>query len=199
MRKTMNFIASVFEYGFSIILLTFFVRMIINWNYFSSHAFIIFLGITALSVMRALMHSKDVFSGLVSLLSLYAFSIFIAVYTEYLDENYVEIILEHQRLFPDREWTILLDSLPIGLRDVVLIYLNALNINTSINTDVGFMGICGYEFSAEYTNAIYEYKMDIAIALQDLRNIYSKFISLIIVLLIGGLVSTLIETKDWRN
>ena len=199
MRKTMNFIASVFEYGFSIILLTFFVRMIINWNYFSSYAFIIFLGITALSVMRVLMHSKDVFSGLVSLLSLYAFSIFIAVYTEYLDENYVEIILEHQRLFPDREWTILLDSLPIGLRDVVLIYLNALNINTSINTDVGFMGICGYEFSAEYTNAIYEYKMDIAIALQDLRNIYSKFISLIIVLLIGGLVSTLIETKDWRN
>lgn len=199
MRKTMNFIASVFEYGFSIILLTFFVRMIINWNYFSSYAFIIFLGITALSIMRVLMHSKDVFSGLVSLLSLYTFSIFIAVYTEYLDENYVEIILEYQRLFPNREWTILLDSLPIGLRDVVLIYLNALNINTSINTDVGFMGICGYEFSAEYTNAIYEYKMDIAIALQDLRNIYSKFISLIIVLLIGGLVSTLIETKDWRN
>lgn len=199
MRKIMNFIASVFEYGFSIILLTFFVRMIINWNYFSSYAFIIFLGITALSVMRVLMHSKDVFSGLTSLLSLYAFSIFIALYTEYLDENYVEIILEHQRLFPNREWTILLDSLPIGLRDVVLIYLNALNINTSINADVGFMGICGYEFLTEYTNAIYEYNMDIAMALQDLRNIYSKFISLIIVLLIGGLVSTLIETKDWRN
>ena len=202
MRRYLNMFSSFIEFAFSIILFSFIVGMILNWNFFSGYVLIILTGVLTITVYKFLMFTgtrEELLRKILVIVTPIISAIFLSAYTEFMSYDSTEVILEFQRTFPNTEWTVIVEALPIGLRDVILVFMTSLYLNKNINTDIGHMGIAGYDYADEYASAIYNYNYSLSVTQENLRNLADPLTTLVIILTIGSLFAVLVENIKLEN
>ena len=198
MRKIIQVLASTLENTISILLLSFIIGMILNWNFLSSYVLIILIGVLVVSLYQILMNigTKIDRKKIGLTVCIIAFSLFISVLTKVISNDATLEILEFQRTFPNNEWTIMCNAFPFGLKEVAVNYLVSLTLNKNINTDMEAIKYSGNMFVKEYTDAIYEYKYDLGYTLNEIGHGGELFLILILVVFVIGGVCAVIENSN---